>query len=241
MKLPINEELIKTLFNGQKPYKHRIFQRSDHNYPHTHLTQEVLMEIFKIKMPTFILEVGSMVGGSAIRMAEVAKKIGKTPTIVCIDPFTGDVTMWAYETYLTETHQYRYINVKKGRATIRNRFDKNIIQAKLTNQILPLEMTSIVGLRLIKRLHHEGRLSRLPDWIYLDSAHELGETYLEAKLAFETLSIGGILFGDDWDWVAIEEDITRFAKDFSLKVNFLGNHWYIAKILETSSGDETVI
>lgn len=229
MEFAINKELINELFDGQKPYKKRLLKKIDSGYPHTYLTEEILKEIFKLQKPSFVVEIGSMIGGSAIMMANSARKLGEFPSIVCIDPFSGDVNMWAWEKGLIENQKWRFIKVKDGRSTIRDRFEGNVIKEKLTHQIIPLEMTSLVGLRLIQRLNREGRLSQLPDCIYLDSAHELGETYLEAKTAFETLSGGGILFGDDWSWPAVKHDISKFAEENSLTITFIGNHWYTKK------------
>lgn len=229
MVFAINKELTNELFDGKKPYRKRFLKKIDSGYPHSYLTEEILMKIFNLQKPSFIVEIGSMIGGSAITMANSAKKLEEFPSIVCIDPFSGDVNMWAWEKGLIESQKWRFIKVKHGRSTIRDRFEGSVIKEKLTNQIIPLEMTSLVGLRLIQRLNKEGRLSQLPDCIYLDSAHELGETYLEAKTAFEILSDDGILFGDDWSWPAVEHDITKFAEHNSLAITLLGNHWYIKK------------
>jgi Methyltransferase domain len=226
----IIQDLISNIFNNEGPYSKSFKRRKkDLGYPHSNLSDETFAKIIDIQHPKFIVEVGSMVGNSAITMARESERHGETPAIVCIDPFTGDVNMWAWEKELIKNREWRFIEAKNGRSTIRQRFESNILREKLDKQIIPLEMTSIVGLKLLQRLHAENRISALPDCIYLDSAHELGETYIEAKIAFKTLGRSGILFGDDWSWAAVEHDITQFAKDYSLNINFIGNHWYIQK------------
>ena len=43
-----------------------------------------------------------------------------------------------------------------------------------------------------------------PDFVYLDAAHEKGETLIEIRRAFDLLRPGGVLVGDDLDWPAVE-------------------------------------
>ena len=54
----------------------------------------------------------------------------------------------------------------------------------------------------------------LVDLIYLDSAHEAGETRLELNRAWAILAPGGILYGDDFDkyWPGVHGDVSSFAK-----------------------------
>ena len=74
-------------------------------------------------------------------------------------------------------------------------------------------------MRLLARLHREGRISGMPEVIYLDSAHEAGETLLELQLAWSILAPGGVLFGDDWKWHAVRNDVLRFHDGGKLSEN----------------------
>ena len=47
--------------------------------------------------------------------------------------------------------------------------------------------------------------------IYLDSAHEQGETLIELALYWNILQPGGILFGDDWSWMTVRCDVKKFV------------------------------
>jgi len=62
-------------------------------------------------------------------------------------------------------------------------------------------------MRLVARQH----LPVAPQVIYLDSAHEKGETLLELHTAFRALSPGGVLFGDDTAWPAVRHDVLAFV------------------------------
>ena len=70
----------------------------------------------------------------------------------------------------------------------------------------------LVGMRLLKMLHTSKKLAALPQVLFLDSAHEADETRLELEQAFKLLAPGGLLFGDDWSWEAVRNDVTGLAE-----------------------------
>merc|ERR550514_1225638 len=95
----------------------------------------------------FIVEAGSMHGGSAIRMAMELDKAGLTTVpILCVDPWTGDTNMWLNRIV------WEHLGVRDGRATTFDQFMVNVASAtkegKISNQhIIPFPVTSIVGNR----------------------------------------------------------------------------------------------
>ena len=97
-----------------------------------------------------------------------------------------------------------------------NRFERTIF---------PLSMPSIVGARLL------ARLPWIVDVVYLDSAHEKGETFVELHLYFELLRPGGLLIGDDYAmFPAVKHDVDRFARCHGLIVRHpTENTWLMAK------------
>ena len=88
------------------------------------------------------------------------------------------------------------------------------MKAGIQNDVIPFRTTSIVGFRTITKLHKKGKLSTLPQVVYLDSAHEGGETHLELRIAWCMLPPeGGVIMGDDYSkyWPGLVEDIAKFA------------------------------
>jgi len=73
-----------------------------------------------------------------------------------------------------------------------------------------------------------------PNLIYLDSAHEIDETYYELTLYWQIVEPGGILMGDDLGWEAVQKDVTRFAREYGLELKMFGvfYNWYIIKPLD---------
>jgi predicted O-methyltransferase YrrM len=208
----VYSELLTNLYDNESPYLSADMEWVDNGYPHTNLSAELVKTLFQLLPPQFVLELGSMLGGSAIRMAQQIKADGLNASVICVDPFTGDVNMWDWEKNDRIHRKWRFLRLDKGVPTIYKRFLANIANNDLSDVILPINTTSTVGMKLIERLNVQKRISGMPDYIYLDSAHEAGETLFELKMAWHVLKSGGVLFGDDWSWDAVRNDVIEFAK-----------------------------
>merc|ERR1712217_740090 len=92
---------------------------------------------------------------------------------------------------------------------VRSQIDEGKIGPK---HIIPLAVTSVVGARYFMAL------GATPDIVYLDSAHEADETYAELTLYYSVLAEGGVIFGDDFSWDSVRNDVQRFAAEHGLKV-----------------------
>jgi Methyltransferase domain len=205
-------ELRTELHGGNNPFDAAQRKWIDTGYPFTNLRPDVIEAVLTQTAPSFWLEVGSMVGGSVIRTADILHTRHMPTEIVCIDPFCGDINAWDWETRPHELVKWQCLRLQDGRPTIYERFLANIAAAGHTDRVLPVHCTSTVGLRLLHRLFDNGRITSLPDVIYLDSAHEEGETLLEVSLCWSLLRAGGVLMGDDWSWPAVDGDVTKFAR-----------------------------
>jgi len=182
---------------------------------------DLLQVLFTNIEPTYIVECGSMLGGSAIRMAEVLKNNDKPTEIICIDPFTGDVNMWDWEI----NDGWKFLRLENGIPTIYKRFLANCKYSGFENKILPINATTSVGIKLLKRLFSQNRISQFPNYIYLDSAHGKDETFIELSLCWDCLiNNNSILFGDDWGWEAVREDVIKFSNTIQNKTDYQTLH-----------------
>jgi hypothetical protein len=211
----IIDELRLELYSGDNPFLCAQMKYMDSGYTHTNIAPELIDSTLLIIRPAFWLEIGSMLGGSAIRTAEAVKRASIPMQIVCIDPFCGDVNMWAWERPLAAGNAWRFLRVEDCRPTIYERFLANVLFQGHHDIILPIMTTSSVGLKLLSRLMREQRLSVLPEVIYLDAAHEVDETFLEVRSSWALLPAGGVLLGDDWDWPAVRGDVLKFAEQIT--------------------------
>ena len=207
----IIQQLLDTLYSNNSPYLSCEEKYIDNGYPHTNILYDLLQILFTNIEPIFIIECGSMLGGSAIRMAETLKNNNKSTEIICIDPFTGDVNMWDWEKNgMSGEGGWRFLRLENGIPTIYKRFIANTFSN--SDIITPIQVTSIIAIKLLERLYIQKRISEIPTFIYLDSAHEPDETYLELVNAWRLLPSGGVLLGDDWGWDAVRNDVYNFSK-----------------------------
>ena len=123
--------------------------------------------------------------------------------------------MWSWDADIHRKGQWSFLGHKQGHPTIFLRFLANIAASNYSHMVLPIPTTAIVGFKLLMRLHNEKRLDSQPEVVYLDSAHEQGETLIELVLAWETLASGGVLFGDDYSWPGVRHDVQQFASSVS--------------------------
>jgi len=169
--------------------------------------------------PRFVMEVGSFIGSGIVHVWAPLAKLHPQGVVLSMDPWLGDVNMRVLPDFKER------MKFKHGVPQIAVTFMRRMIHMNLTGHVVPLALPSLVGARLLE-------LSRLTiDFIYLDSAHEHGETYVEACLFFKLLRVGGLLCGDDFKtFQAVRADVTRFTRDFGLRAHFPAkNHWCVKK------------
>ena len=178
-----------------------------------------VIKISKINI-NFIVEVGSFTGMSAITMTKVMLENQIKPLIFCIDTWLGDMNMWINK------EVYQYLGPVNGRPQVYEQFLANVVGHNFTKFILPFSTTSILGSRFLHIYNFH------PQIIFLDSAHEQGETLIELALLWPLVQPGGILFGDDWNWKTVRCDVKKFAFYRQLNVEMLGGSvWAIKKPL----------
>ncbi len=168
--------------------------------------------------PKFGIEVGSFIGSSAVLLGNFLKQ--NNGVLMCVDTFCGDINMWLMDGF------HETMAKKDGNPKIYDHFMKKMISNELTETVVPLRVSSIVAARMLNVLKYE------IDFVYLDSAHEAGETFIELMLYHDILKPGGVLFGDDYEgFPAVKYDVDLFCKCFNYTLTFTGDGdtWIIQK------------
>jgi len=198
-------------------------------YPDSHLTPELIQSVLSfVKDVRLWVEVGSFIGSSAITTAKTLKELNLSTGLVCIDPFTGVVDMWSTRKAFRDATGIRsrqgaqvsdgpLLMDEFGHSRIYELFLANVMSQGHQDIVMPLRVSSITGMRLLREVYEQGRVEEVPQVIYLDSAHEPEETLLEVKEAWRLLDAPGVLFGDDWSWPGVRQDVTRFAESLGLR------------------------
>jgi len=169
-------------------------------------------------MPVLGIEVGSFIGSSSLVLGDFLKS--NNGTLICIDTWCGDINMWLLERF------HETMGKDDGNPKIYDHFMNNMIDNHMRGTVIPFRVSSIVGARLLKVLNYD------IDFIYVDSAHESGETFMELMLYHDILKNGGVLFGDDYyGFPAVKYDVDLFCKYFNYTLEFTGDSdtWIIQK------------
>ena len=106
------------------------------------------------------------------------------------------------------------------------------------NSVVTQPCTVFNRSRHVLRLWDGARLLATLNWIvdvvYLDSAHEIGETFADLSLYFQLIRKGGVLIGDDYiDFPAVKHDVNLFVhyKSKFLKFEIIDSQqWGIIKL-----------
>jgi hypothetical protein len=176
----------------------------------------------------FMVEVGSYVGTSTKVFASELRKRTPPPdggaALLAIDTWLGDLSSWISR--VDTNSRYKEDDVlADGRSTLYDHFMLNMNKSKVTDTVVPFSATSFVGARWLARMNYK------PDLVYLDSAHETGETALEMHLFWKLVQPGGILCGDDYAWAAVKHDLDEFSKQHQVEIKFTPSKgtWYLEK------------
>jgi hypothetical protein len=92
----------------------------------------------------------------------------------------------------------------------------NVLDKGHQDMIVPIVASGLVGMKLLIRLKAENRIQESPGMIYLDSAHEVDETFMELSTAWNLVEECGAILGDDWSWAAVAADVSRFVQEKNL-------------------------
>jgi hypothetical protein len=172
--------------------------------------------------PRFAIEVGSFVGSGALHVWGPLAKASNDSMVLCVDTWEGDINM-----RLSPDFQ-KFMNLRHGFPSLYKMFIDRVKINGMDNVIFPLPLASLTAGRLLSVLNW------VVDVVYIDSAHEIGETFAELFIYFQLVRPGGILMGDDYtNFPAVKHDVDLFVKykGDSLKFHFLGNsQWAILKI-----------
>lgn len=174
--------------------------------------------------PRFMMEVGSFFGSGAINTwAPLVRLSNHTEAIVlCVDTWQGDINMRLMNDF------QGFMSLSNGHPSLYRKFLQRVVEFHAEDTIFPFPIASLVGARLL------ALTKWTVDMIYLDSAHETGETFAEMVLYFKLLRPGGLMMGDDYDeFPAVKHDVDLFVKYFTDKLTFhkvCHNEWAIVKL-----------
>lgn len=165
----------------------------------------IFEQLFTERRPRQVLEVGSLLGASAIHMGKLMHQHRIDGNITCVDTFLGSC-----EHYLKSRGLWRRM-LASGRYNFFDEFLGNVEQAGVSDVVTPFVQTSTNAARLFRDIGLRF------DLIYLDASHEYVDVLADLRAWYPLLAPGGVLVGDDFEdpWY----DIIRAVMEFSEEIH----------------------
>lgn len=124
-----------------------------------------------------VLEIGSWEGRSALFFLNYLPK----STVVCIDPFEGNVE------HLQDEHFSKLVPATEGR------FDRNVVEPFAGR----VEKIKGASGSVVPQLAIDARQF---DIVYIDGSHFASDVYADAALTWPLVAPGGFVIFDDYNW-----------------------------------------
>jgi len=221
---PSRERLFRDLYHSARsPYEGlevseerlRLFDMYPSNaFQNARALRDRVLREFRGEVPRLIVEVGSFIGSGGL-----ARRGRGDSLVLCVDTWQGDLSMRLLDVYRDA------VRVTNGFPTLGSVFMERMLYSGLQDTVFPLPMPGVAAARLLYLLGYR------VDVIYVDSAHERGETAAELQLFYALLRPGGLLMGDDaGGFPAVRSDLELFAGCHNLTFEvFLGEQWIVRK------------
>ena len=177
-------------------------------------------ELIREIKPSLIIEVGTWKGASAIRMATLLRELGHPGKILCIDTWLGAIEFWEDQ---ADAERFQQLACHHGYPQVYYHFLANVCYAGFQDTIVPFPFHSAGAAVWLLRRQIEA------DMIYIDASHDHDDVYQDLNDYFAIVRQGGVLFGDDWEWIGVRSAVERFARECHLKIEHLHDVWVIRK------------
>ena len=174
-------------------------------------------KIFAEYDPRFVIEVGTWKGGSAITMANLLRK-SPGGMILCIDTWLGAIEFWEDHNDAT---RFQALNCYHGFPQVYYSFLANVCHADAQHIIVPFPLHSSSAALWLMRQGVQA------DAIYIDASHEEDDVYQDLLDYSQVVKTGSILFGDDWQWMGVQNSVKRFAREQKLTISHIDDKWII--------------
>jgi hypothetical protein len=210
--------LIKSFF-GTSPYEAFAGPSGNPAPPGWGHDSPVFERLIAEVRPTVIVEVGTWLGASAIRMADLLEQGGVDAAIVCVDTWLGSPIHWQEDDYR------RTLDLVHGYPRLYYAFLANVIASGHSDTIVPLPQTSENAARMLARLNLQ------PQLVYIDGDHEATAVFADLTNYWPLVAPGGVMFGDDFiaDWPGVVRAVQLFAEKVGLRPEVSANKWILRK------------
>ena len=224
-------------YNGYEPFNATEKQRVEATYVSwAQKTAHIIHKLVRTRLdghpPRLVVEVGSFIGSGAIHVwgklaSQQSASREERMSVICVDTWQGALLMKLGSLG-------SIFKMKKGAPTIQELFMRRVLTNGLQDTIFPLAHPGIGGAKLLYLLGYR------VDVVYVDSAHEMGETLIELHLYYQLLRPGGLMMGDDLLWIAVQHDLDTFCACHNVTAERFGtNQWLVKKPLRSNTATDS--
>ena len=167
--------------------------------------------------PGLIIEVGTWLGASAIKMAKKLDELGLDCPVLCIDTWLGAAFHWE------DPESRKYLGLKNGYPTLYYQFLANVALSSQQERIIPLPLASTAAFRWLKNLNVTA------DLIYIDADHEAEAVYTDINSYWTLKSPDGVVFGDDYDpgWPGVVKAVQLMSENHGIDLQTYDEKWIL--------------
>lgn len=211
----IKDELNQKIWGNYSPFigfPNRLIERDSQGWSSGH---PFLTEVIQEKRPQIIIEMGVWKGGSVITMGNKLKELKIDGAIIAVDTWLGAWDHWI------EPNLKNELCFQNGYPRLFDKFLTNIINAELTDYVIPFPLDSVNAYHVIKAR------DIYADVIHIDGGHDYTAVQIDVNFWWKRLKKGGVMIIDDYNengqfWPEVFEAVNDFLKenahtDFSFK------------------------
>lgn len=165
------------------------------------------------------VEVGSFLGQSTAALAAYVAASGKRIQIDAVDIF--DISEFSDSPHAEAVEAFG--------GDLYRAFCENMYKAGISKYVNAIQSTSVEAAELYE--------DRSISYLMIDASHKYEDVVDDIRAWFPKIKIGGIICGDDFDWVEVE----KASIDCFGRVSNQASTWHTAKIAETLDEQKALV
>lgn len=204
----VRDGLLQQIWAGKDPFTGfptNLYRPDGQGWGSTH---PYLVEGIRSIRPKIAAEVGVWKGASTIVMANEMKKFGEPCAFISIDTWLGAWDHWDNPAW------HPSLAIEHGQPMIMRTFMANIVDADLSDVVLPLPLDSINASEVLKNR------GIYLDLLHLDGGHDYQAVASDLAVWWPRIRPGGLLIGDDYmqtgEWPGVREAFDEFFGRLSI-------------------------
>lgn len=214
--------------NPYERYKGTSFKSDVLSWPRD-FDETVFKSIIHRVKPNIIIELGSFLGYSALKMMDECISLNLSTKCICVDTWLGGSDHLINYSRGTDSTFFKYHNLKNGISGVFDQFCINVVNKSYDKNIIPLPNTTDNAFVYLNTFNIKS------DLIYVDASHTEEQTYKDIKNYYSLLNSEGVMFGHDINWEGVKNAVEQFCQENDLTYkSYYNKYWEINNKLKST-------